>query len=147
MKKKLTVGVFLILAVVLVASIVVVGDADAAKPVRTMTVNMSTIPDGTGNCTLIAEAPFEGYRALGYDVRWYELDGPFKYQVGREISYFVSGATRSGTLELVCVDYKGDVAPQPCGPTYEVYVELIRKNGKPIRNAWARDFEICECTP
>ena len=54
MKKKLTVGVFLALAVVLVASIVGVGVADAGKPVRTVTADIDYIDNGndTHNVTL-----------------------------------------------------------------------------------------------
>jgi hypothetical protein len=143
MKKKLTIGVFLALAVVLVASIVGVGVADAGKPDRIITdVTYISNENGTGNVTFTVSWEkksawgfewFFGNITTGETGSWTRIDsggGPFP-----------EGRTSS--------DYKVLVAQSnlPCGQDYYGSVHLHKKNGEIMQ--WGSDSitETAESCP
>jgi hypothetical protein len=136
MKKKLTIGIFLALAVVLVASIVGVGVADAGKPVRTVTAYIDYIGngDGAGNVTLTVS--WDNYGAWG--IQWRldrqpEVGFPPIETIATNTTWFESGRTTSGSETLITIPN------QPCPYDYFANVYLVRKSGKHI--SWASGFD------
>ena len=145
MKKKFTVGVFLALAVVLVASIVGVGGADAAKPVRTLTPDIVYTDNGDNTGTVTMDVSWDNYGAWG--IRW--SVGKLPNGATGTISSFDSGEivfedgrTTSGT-EILPTQYD-----QPCGYDYYLTVHLLKKNGSIVRNAYDMKKAIApDCIP
>ena len=139
MKKKLTIGVFLALAVVLVASIVGVGVADAVKPIRTVTADITATTYET-ECNLSANIVWENYGAWEYDVWWYKDSAT---------EYFYS--TRAHLMERIIdgdyTTYVPESKDTPCTSDYRVEIQLNRKGGKHIRGAFnSSDVETCNCS-
>jgi hypothetical protein len=129
MKKKLTVGVFLVLAAVLVASIVGVRVADAARP-HSITADLDYISngDGTGNLTLTVS--WEKYGAWGY--RW--MLGNYTPGAGSPdifANYKIPLNERT-TFDSIVVYDESDL---PCGRNYWTRFFLYGKNDRPIKHA------------
>jgi len=142
MKKKLTVGVFLALVVVLVASIVVVGDADAAKPLRTVNATITATPDGdTGNCTISVSYEWENIGAWQVDY-WFSVDD------GSGFEKIYKSRDRMD-LKRHSSGIKGKILPdskfRQCDYDYRVEVQLLKKNSNPVRGAYAVDETRCTC--
>ena len=129
MKKKLTIGVFLALAVVLVASIVGVGIADAAKPPQLIGANVTYVSNDNGTCNVSVYLGWENYSAKGCTLKLQRQDGIGGLNIEtivEDIIWFESGNNRSGELLLVTVPN------EPCGWDYFTNVRLIKKNGNQI---------------
>jgi hypothetical protein len=143
MKKKLTIGVFLALAVVLVASIVGVGVADAGKPVGSVNATITATPDGiTGNCTLSANIAWDNYGTWSFDYWWSVDKGS-----GFEPLY---GARDHMDLKRHIDGDKVKFLPtdkfRECGNVYKFEVQLLKKNGNPVRgDSYASNVETCTC--
>ena len=130
MKKKLTVGVFLTLAVVLVASVVAVGGADAARPhLIVANVNYLSNGDNTGNVTLTVS--WEKYGAWSYV--WLlgnKTPGALgSYDRLGGATILLNERTTSGS-EVVY-----DESDLPCGQEYWARFYLRGKNERPIHGA------------
>ena len=126
MKKKLTVGIFLALVVVLVASIVVVDGADAARP-HSATANLTytSNEDGTGNLTFTVS--WEKYGAWGYS-----------WLVGNTTDTSIPYTTIRGDISLNERTTFGnelvyDQSNLPCGQIYFSRFYLRGKNDRPIK--------------
>jgi hypothetical protein len=146
MKKKLTIGVFLALAVVLVASIVGVSVADAAKPVRfvTATINATPDPEEIGNCSVSVNVVWENYGAWWIDLKWYkDLDSN---PVDAVIPRIDPALKRIADGEYHRILGWNDVVATPCQTTYKVEVQLLKRNRSPIPGANASHVVICTCS-
>jgi len=134
MKKKLTVGVFLALAVVLVASIVGVGNADAARPRQLIGANVTYVSNENGTCNVSVSVGWENFSAKGYRLllNKQEEEGisvPI-VNIASETVGFGPGNNKSGELELLVT-----VPDQPCQWDYFVNFWLIKKNGTQVPRA------------
>ena len=140
MKKKLTVGVFLILAVVLVASIVGVGGADAAKP-HFVTATVTYMPTGGDNGNVTIRAAWEKYGPS--EVFWWLGEAP-KGMTGPH-TRVDSGYTDLGGRTASYNDVVTVKPNLPCDKNYKAYIWLIAKNGRTIKGTYAADLLDVAC--
>jgi len=133
MKKKLTVGVFLALAVVLVASIVGVGGADAGKPSREIDIRLLTVGKVADSGYITFDYGWDGWGAWGARVRIHQfvtntgahegiiLDSLLPRVPKRTTSFAGAAAISDSAIE--------------CGHDYRAQIWLIKKNGSDVRDA------------
>ena len=125
MKKKFTVGVFLALAVVLVASIVGVGAADAAKPDRKVDLTTAGVTEFDINYTYY----WQDWGARGVEVTLYKYDGATYVRTVSSITEMFESRRTDGTKPAQVIAHEG------CGYDYILQVCLLKKNGSRMRGA------------
>jgi hypothetical protein len=131
MKKKQTVGVFLILAVALVASIVTVDGADAAPPYRNVDVEVYWASNGDGTYNLTPTVSWSGVGVWKCELEWYKRfpgQAASPIEADGEGMYIFDHRTPDYTFtQLPTITVDG------CGYKYGLFATVMGKNGKPLK--------------
>jgi len=130
----------LVAALTLLVVVAVPGVADAAKPVRTVTLSATaTYNASSGNCTLSGSLTWSNWVAWGGHTEWYDVTDGRTYVLG-SAKTFIFG--RHGKQGMVLAQEMTDIPPG----TYQLYGYLVKKKGRPVKfsSTWSAD---CVCSP
>lgn len=120
------------------------GDSDvmvtvAEKPYRYSIAWASGGPTGEGTCNLWGGIEWEGYNVYGFQTTWWKKGNNGDLTLVATHILELPERTVSGRYPLI------SVLGQTCGYEYLLEVDLLKKNGKAIPFASARDWVTCHC--
>ena len=130
----------LVVALALLIVAVVPGVAEAAKPVRTVTLNATaTYNASSGNCNLSGSLTWSNLGGWGVYTEWYNVTDSSQYVPGSAKTFLFA---RRGTKGYA---YPQNMTDMPPG-TYRFYGYLMKPNGRPVKDSsrWSAD---CVCGP
>ena len=139
MRRILTVTA-LVVGLTLLVVAVVPGVADAAKPVRTVTLSATaTYNASSGNCSLSGMLTWFNWGGWGGYTEWYNVTDGCQYIPGSAKTFWFARRGRQGYI------FAQEMTDIPPG-TYRLYGYLMKPNGRPVKDSstWSAD---CVCSP
>jgi hypothetical protein len=128
----------LVVALALLIVAVVPGVAEAAKPVRAVTLNATaTYNASSGNCNLSGSLAWSNWGAWGVYTEWYNVtDGQYVPDSAKTFWF-----ARRAKKNFIPPQNMTDMPPG----TYRFYGYLMKPNGRPVKDSstWSTTDYVC----